>query len=88
MDDEEKRIFKESEWQSTKSEIPFGFENKELDFGRQKATNIKKKKQKALFEVRRKDAAKMYDDCMKELGDGADKSGRFCILTRQHVTST
>ena len=43
MDDEEKRIFKESEWQSTKSEIPFGFENKELDFGRQKATNMRKK---------------------------------------------
>ena len=97
-----------------------------MDFGRMRATEMKGNKRvvlpkasdikvEAMMEVRRKRAAKLYDLCVKKLGEGSekgkdnltrgakkgmkslkkivadgeiivcqtDKSGRFCILTRE-----
>ena len=126
VDEDDKRVANEAEWQETKSELPYDFETKNLDFGRQKATNMKNNKRlklpkaasvetEALLEVRRRTAARIYDECIKELGKGAelgmdnitekerkalkslkkkvaegiliicqtDKSGRFCVLSRE-----
>ena len=117
---------KEAEWQARKSTLVYDFENKEMDFGRMRATEMKGNKRvvlpkasdikvEAMMEVRRKRAAKLYDLCVKKLGEGSekgkdnltrgakkgmkslkkrvadgeiivcqtDKSGRFCILTRE-----
>ena len=125
-DPEDKRIMKEAEWQERKSELVYDFEEKDLNFGRQKATEMKHNKRvtlpkssdaqvEALIEVRRKRALQLYDMCRKKLGEGAekgkdnltmgerrglkslkkrvdegevvicqtDKSGRFCVLTRE-----
>ena len=126
IDDEDKRIEKESEWQERKSELVYDFEDKTLNFGKQKATNMKNNKRvtlpkssstemEALIEVRRKRALKLYNMCVQKPGEGAekgkdnmsmgarrglkslkkrvangdivvcqtDKSGRFCVLTRE-----
>ena len=126
MDAEDKRVMDESEWQGRKSELVYDFEFRDLDFGRQKATNMKNNKRvtlpkskdvqlEAYMEVRRKRAAKLYDMCVKKLGQDCekgkdnltagekrglkslkkrvaageiiicqtDKSGRFCVLTRE-----
>ena len=126
IDEEDARIMKEAEWQGVKSELVYDFESKSMDFGNQKATNMKRNKRiklpkassiqmEAFLEVRRKEGARLYDMCLKELGEGAekgmdnlsgaekkglrslkkrvaageliicqtDKSGRFCVLTRQ-----
>ena len=56
----------------------------ELNFGNQKATNMKRDKRitlsksasiqlESFMEVRRKRASELYDICMKELGEGAEK---------------
>ena len=126
IDEEDKRVMKEAEWQERKSQLVYDFEHKEMDFGRMRATEMKGNKRvvlpkasniqvEALMEVRRKRAAQLYDMCVKKLGEGAekgkdnlslgekrglkslkkrvadgeiivcqtDKSGRFCILTRE-----
>lgn len=44
LDEEDKRIMKEAEWQGTKSEIIYDFEQKDVDFGRVKATKMKNNK--------------------------------------------
>ena len=123
--DEDVRVLAAAEWQARKSELVYDFEQKDLDFARQKATNMKGNKRitlpkasdiqmEALIEVRRKRASKLYDMCVKKLGEGCergqdnltpgerrglkslkkrvtdgeiivcqtDKSGRFCVLTR------
>ena len=41
IDEEEKRVMKESEWQERKSELVYDFEDKNLNFGKQKATSMK-----------------------------------------------
>ena len=41
IDEEDRRIVKESEWQQSKSELLYDFEDKNLNFGRQKATSMK-----------------------------------------------
>ena len=41
VDDEDRRIEKEVAWQERRSELPYDFEAKDLDFGRQKATGMK-----------------------------------------------
>jgi hypothetical protein len=72
MDAEDKRVMEESEWQGRKSELVYDFEFRDLDFGRQKATNMKNNKRitlpkskdvqlEAYMEVRRKRAVKLYD---------------------------
>ena len=84
VDEDDKRIMKEAEWQEVKSELVYDFESKEINFGNQKATNMKNNKRitlpkcgsvqlESFLEVRRKGAAKLYDLCMKELGDNAEK---------------
>ena len=126
VDEEDKRVMKESEWQERKSELVYDFEDKNLNFGKQKATSMKYNKRvtlpkssstemEALIEVRRKRALQLYNQCIKKLGEGAekgkdnlsmgekrglkslkkrvadgglvvcqtDKSGRFCVLTRE-----
>ena len=126
IDEEDKRVMKEAEWQERKSQLVYDFEHKEMDFGKMRATEMKGNKRvvlpkasniqvEALMEVRRKRAAQLYDMCVKKLGEGAekgkdnlslgekrglkslkkrvadgeiivcqtDKSGRFCILTRE-----
>ena len=66
-------------WQERRSELPYDFEYKDLDFGRQKATGMKLNKRLKLIkagslqmesylEVRRKEAARLYDLCVKQLG--------------------
>ena len=82
--EEDTRIMKEAEWQGVKSELVYDFEKKNLDFGNQKATNMKRNKiislpkassiqMESFLEVRRKGAAKLYNMCLKELGEGAEK---------------
>ena len=126
VDAEDEIIIKEAEWQERKSELVYDFEDKDMNFGRQKATEMKNNKRirlpksnstevEALIEVRRKRAAQLYTLCIKKLGEGAekgkdnltlgekkglkslkkridegeiticqtDKSGRFCVLTRE-----
>ena len=125
-DDEEKRVMKEAEWQDRKSQLVYDFEQKDLDFGRLKATEMKNNKRitlpkassiqvEALMEVRRKRASQLYDMCVRKLGEECesgkdnltmgerrglkslkkrvandeivvcqtDKSGRFCVLTKE-----
>jgi hypothetical protein len=125
IDPDDKRIMKEAEWQERKCQLAYDFEEKELDFGRLRATEMKNNKRvtlpkassiqvEALMEVRRKRAAQLYDLCVRKLGEGSekgkdnlsmgerrglkslkkrvaegeliicqtDKSGRFCVLTR------
>jgi hypothetical protein len=83
VDKEEKRIQKESEWQDRKSQLVYDFEEKNLNFGRQKATEMKMNKRvtlpkassvqvEALVEVRRKRATQLYDKCIKKLGEEAE----------------
>ena len=124
-DDEDRRVLAAAEWQERKAELVYDFEERDLDFARQKATSMKGNKRinlpkasdiqmKALIEVRRKRASKLYELCVKKLGEGCergqdnltpgerrglkslkkrvnegeiivcqtDKSGRFCVLTR------
>ena len=126
LDNEDKRIMEEAEWQERKSQLVYDFESKEMNFGRMRATEMKSNKRvvlpkasniqvEALIEVRRKRAAQLYDLCVRKLGEGAekgkdnlslgekrglkslkkrvadgeiivcqtDKSGRFCILSRE-----
>ena len=126
LDEDDQRIMKEAEWQERKSELVYDFEQKDLDFGRQKATGMKNNKRltlpkasniqlQAFIEVRRKRASQLYDLCKKKLGEDCedgkdnltagerrglkslkkrvadgelivcqtDKSGRFCVLTRE-----
>ena len=126
LDTEDKRIMKEAEWQERKSQLAYDFEEKNMDFGRMKATEMKHNKRvtlpkassievEALIEVRRKRAVQLYDLCVRKLGEGCeggkdnlsmgekrglkslkkrvaegeivvcqtDKSGRFCVLTRE-----
>ena len=84
IDDDDKRIMKEAEWQERKSQLVYDFESKEMDFGRMRATEMKTNKRvvlpkasniqvEALIEVRRKRAAKLYDQCIRKLGEGAEK---------------
>ena len=44
LDEDDQRIMKEAEWQERKSELVYDFEQKDLDFGRQKATGMKNNK--------------------------------------------
>ena len=44
LDEEDERVMKEAEWQERKSELVYNFEDKNLDFGRQKATGMKNNK--------------------------------------------
>ena len=84
IDEEDKRIMKEAAWQERKSELVYDFESKNLDFGRQKATGMKRNKRvklpkadsiqlEAFLEVRRKRAAQLYDLCVKKLGEDCEK---------------
>ena len=126
IDEEDKRVMKEAEWQERKCQLVYDFDDKNLDFGRRKATEMKQNKRvtlpkassiqvEALIEVRRKRATQLYDLCVKKLGEevemgkdnltmgerrglkslkkrvadneiiicSTDKSGRFCVLTRE-----
>ena len=78
IDEEDARIMKESEWQGVRSELVYDFERKNLDFGNQKATNMKRNKRISLpkassiqmesfLEVKRKEGAGLDDMCLKEL---------------------
>ena len=84
IDDEDKRVLEESEWQERKSELVYDFEEKNLNFAKQKATSMKYNKRvtlpkssspemEALIEVRRKRAMMLYDLCVKKLGEGCEK---------------
>ena len=84
IDEEDERVMKEAEWQERKSELVYDFEDKNLDFGRQKATGMKNNKRVTLpktkniqlgayIEVRRKRASQLYDMCVKKLGDDCEK---------------
>ena len=44
LDQEDKRIMKEAEWQERKSQLVYDFEDKDMDFGRMKATEMKNNK--------------------------------------------
>ena len=70
VDDEDKRIQEECEWQERKSELVYDFEDKVLNFSQQKATSMKNNKRvtlpkssstnkEALIQVRRKRAIQL-----------------------------
>ena len=95
MDAEDKRVMEECEWQGEKPELDYDFEFKDLDFGRQKATNMKNNKRitlpkakdvqlEAYMEVRRKRAAKLYDMCVKKLGEECEK-GKDNLTPREKI---
>ena len=78
-DDEDQEINNYSEWLEIKSRLPYDFEDKSLDFGRCKATDWKLNKRitlpksgspkfEAYLEVRRAEASKIFDECMRLLG--------------------
>ena len=82
-DEEDRRIREEAEWQEVKSSMIYDFENKEMDFGRSRATNWKGNKRivlpksgsthlEAYLEIRRKTASKIWDQCMEMLGEGVE----------------
>ena len=48
IDPEDKRIMKEAEWQERKCQLAYDFEEKELDFGRLRATEMKNNKRVTL----------------------------------------
>ena len=84
IDDEDKRVMKEAEWQERKNQLVYDFENKDLDFGRLKATEMKHNKRvtlpkassiqvEALMEVRRRRASQLYDNCLRKLGDECEQ---------------
>jgi hypothetical protein len=69
-DEEDRRIREEAEWQEVKSTMIYDFENREMDFGRSRATNWKGNKRivlpksgsthlEAYLEIRRKTASKI-----------------------------
>ena len=93
-DGEDKFVLEEAEWQEVKSTMIFDFEEKEMDFGRCKATNWKGNKRitlpkggstqmEAYLEVRRKEASKIFDECMELLGDGFEKTGMDNLTTSE-----
>ena len=84
LDKEDKRVMKEAEWQERKCQLVYDFEDKDLDFGRIRATEMKNNKRitlpkassiqvEALMEVRRKRAAQLYDLCIKKLGEDSER---------------
>ena len=82
--EEDKKVAEYSEWLEAKSTCIYDFENKNINFGRSRATNWKGNKRiklpkagstqlESYLDVRRRDAEKIYDECMELLKDGKEK---------------